>query len=785
MFSRFGAPLRSLALLIAIIVVSTSAARAQATSFVSGVVTANGQAVAGAAVQLNGPTVHRETATDAHGAFAFSAVPLGRYTLSGASGSLSAALDVDVASNGESVNLQLKAIRSIGRTSTSVVSHATQARRAGTDVTINAETISRAPAADSFPGMLLQVPGAARGANGAVHVNGDHGDINYIVDGVALPQALNRVIGNEVDASNVGFAEILEGAYPAQYGERFGAVLNLATRGGTPGPPGIIFDATGGAFARYDMTLGYHAPVGRGGSLLVASRTGRDGRALDPASPDAPHDAGSSANQFLRLSLPYGAASFANVTVTHTLQTYQIPPNVAAGEPAGRDDVEKQDDLFASVQFRRAIGDHGAFSFGPSIKRSRIRDFPDAANDFAAGIANGGTADCSADVTTCALSLFSDRTSIDYRINADYDLRSAAHEVRTGAVYDVTTVAKTYAIGLQPSNPFSAAPFTVVDNAPNTGHLAEAYLQDSWRMGPSWRLDYGVRADVFTLTSLEFANGFSQLSPRVKLTRSLGQNASVYIYYGRFFTPFSLENVSPSVARVIQPASGSFDLRPERDSDYEVGGHIGVGHGDLGLRIAQKNATDLIDDTQVGTTNLHQDINFALGRISTQSLAYQRPLARGGRVYWSLAHTSAAVKNCETALLAPCFGGATADWSPADHEEHWDANGGVLINDRHNGWFSASTEYGSGLTTAPSNVSGGFVNPYCPPDPRTGLGSSQCKVPPHLTFDAEKGMALGKGAVALRIQNLFNDRYLVTFANAQGDHLARPRSIEVNYRLER
>ena len=570
--------------------------------------------------------MHREAVTDARGTFAFSAVPLGRYSVSGVSGPLSAVVDVDVTSSGESVNLVLKATKTIGRTSATVTSRAVVAQRAGTDVTLNTETIARSPAAGSTSGMLLQVPGAARGANGAVHVNGDHGDINYVIDGVALPQALNRVIGNEVDASNVGFAEVLEGAYPAQYGERFGAVLNLASRGGTPGPAGVTFDAAGGAFGRYEATLGYHAPVGRGGSLLVASRTGRDGRALDPPSPDAPHDAGSSANQFVRVTLPYGKSSFANFTLSHSLQTYQIPADVAAGAPAAQDDVERQDDVFASLQFRRAIGDRGTFSFGPSVKRSRIQDLPDQPNDFAAGFAAGAPADCSADVTTCALSLFSDRTSVDYRINADYDLRSAAHEVRAGIVYDVTTVAKRYAIALQPFNPFALAPFTVVDAAPNTGHLAEGYLQDSWRMGSRWRLDYGVRADVFGIASPEFASGFAQLSPRVKLTRTFGDNASVYVYYGRFFTPFSLENVSPSVARTIQPSSGNFDLRPQRDSDYEIGGHVAVGRGDLGVRVAQKNATDLIDDTQVGTTNLHQDINFAQGRIATQSLAYQRPL---------------------------------------------------------------------------------------------------------------------------------------------------------------
>ena len=67
-------------------------------------------------------------------------------------------------------------------------------------------------------------------------------------------------------------------------------------------------------------------------------------------------------------------------------------------------------------------------------------------------------------------------------------------------------------------------------------------------MGPGWQLDYGLRGDSFAAASTEFRAGFGQVSPRVKLTRFFGARDSVYAYYGRFFTPFSLENVSPAAA---------------------------------------------------------------------------------------------------------------------------------------------------------------------------------------------------------------------------------------------
>ena len=59
-----------------------------------------------------------------------------------------------------------------------------------------------------------------------------------------------------------------------------------------------------------------------------------------------------------------------------------------------------------------------------------------------------------------------------------------------------------------------------------------------------------------------------------------------------------------------------------------------------------------------------------------------------------------------------------------------------------------------------------------------------CKFTPHVTFDLEKGIALSPAVVmTLRIQNLLNDQYLVTFLNAQGNHYAPPRTFELGFRL--
>lgn len=290
-------------------------------------------------------------------------------------------------------------------------------------------------------------------------------------------------------------------------------------------------------------------------------------------------------------------------------------------------------------------------------------------------------------------------------------------------------------------------------------------------MSNLWEADYGLRYDFFTIKSTDFGQGFGAFSPRLKLTRIFGNRASLYAYIGRFFEPFSLENVSPEAAHLLnlplQPTLAQFDLKPERDTQLELGGHLPLGPGELGFRVWQKNANDLIDDTQVGVTLLHQDINYVLGRLSQEALTYTQPLPFNSRAYFSFAHVISLNSGCETQLLAPCYGQPTG-YTPADHEQRYTVTSGLLLNNRRGGWFSADAYYGSGLSSD-----------FCPLDT-----PGYCKETPHTTFNVEDGIAISpKAALTLDIQNLLNDRYYVTLLNAQGNHFGPGRELDVGVRF--
>jgi len=627
-------------------------------AFLSGTVTNKGVPVADARVSASGNNLTMHVTTNARGHFSFPPLPLGTYDVEANYGDLHAIARVDLGSGGAAVALVLQTLIEIKHV---VVSRAQSdvIHGSGSDVVVNQAYLTQMPFNNSFSEMEIQMPGAVRGANGVVHLNGDHGVINYMLDGVALPQELNRDIGGEINLNDLSFIDLIEGAYPAQYGLRFGSVFNMATRSGA-GPPGFDGYASAGSYTNAQSQLGYHASIGSTGGYDIAFNGFQTTRGLDPPNFNSPHNNASSVGQFATATLPAGGNNFTKVTFVNSYSTFQIPNDVANGEPASTDDNETQGDTFLAVQYHHPIGDTGLITFGPAYKASKIQDFGDPVNDWTYGEAinvapppygNGGASTDCADAiqtqnfgpTTCGYSLADQRTALDYIMQGDYVQSLGQHTVAAGVSYDLTRVLKYYAITLQPNNflaPIQTpnmpnAPTTVIDDAPNTGNTYQSYLQDSWRMSSLWEADYGLRYDFFTIKSTSFSQGFGAFSPRLKLTRFFGKRASLYAYVGRFFEPFSFENVSPEAAYLLnlplQPTLAQFDLKPERDTQLEFGGHIPVGSGDLGFRVWQKNANDLIDDTQVGLTLLHQDINYVLGRLSQEAINYVQPLERNGR----------------------------------------------------------------------------------------------------------------------------------------------------------
>ncbi|MFC7540585.1 hypothetical protein ACFQU2_15415 [Siccirubricoccus deserti] len=74
---------------------------------------------------------------------------------------------------------------------------------------------------------------------GDIHVRGEHRNLQYRLNGVALPEGLTG-FGQVFDARSLRSVSVLTGALPAQFGFRTNAVIDLETRSGALDPGGSI-----------------------------------------------------------------------------------------------------------------------------------------------------------------------------------------------------------------------------------------------------------------------------------------------------------------------------------------------------------------------------------------------------------------------------------------------------------------------------------------------------------------------------------------------------------------
>src|SRR5208282_2363263 len=83
----------------------------------------------------------------------------------------------------------------------------------------------------TFQQVLLQAPGVVQEEFGEIHVRGDHGDVQYRINGVSLPESLNG-FAQEVDTHLIHSVTLITGTMPAQFGDRTAGIIDVTTKTG-------------------------------------------------------------------------------------------------------------------------------------------------------------------------------------------------------------------------------------------------------------------------------------------------------------------------------------------------------------------------------------------------------------------------------------------------------------------------------------------------------------------------------------------------------------------------
>jgi hypothetical protein len=262
MFRKLPAPFLFLVAVIALLIV-LPAAWAQSTSSIQGSVLDSSGAVVGNAtviVQNQGTAEERATQTDSNGHYAVPSLPVGTYKVTvKAPGMQSAAatnLVLEVARTVEQdFRLKVASVETVVEIAgTAPVIEGTTV---GVGQVVNQDTVQQIPLnGRHFVDMGLLIPGSVtppqvgnltaplRGQGSfSFNTAGSREDaVNFMINGINLNDMVQNQITFQPSINTVSEFKVDNQTYSAEYGRNSGAIVNIATRSGTNGLHGEMFE---------------------------------------------------------------------------------------------------------------------------------------------------------------------------------------------------------------------------------------------------------------------------------------------------------------------------------------------------------------------------------------------------------------------------------------------------------------------------------------------------------------------------------------------------------------
>ncbi len=169
----------------------------------------------------------------------------------------------------ERLNLERSHIETVtGATTTTISSGAITAMPGGSNVQFNQ--------------VLLQTADVTQDSFGQIHVRGDHGDLQYRLNGIILPEGIS-VFSQALDPRIISSMNLITGALPAEYGLRTAGIIDLTTKGGLLQPQGTV-SVYGGSHSTIEPSAWYG---GSSGALSYFVSADLLRNALGIESPDA------------------------------------------------------------------------------------------------------------------------------------------------------------------------------------------------------------------------------------------------------------------------------------------------------------------------------------------------------------------------------------------------------------------------------------------------------------------------------------------------------------------
>jgi len=551
----------------------------------------SGAVVPGATVHLTHATsgFSRTATTDATGQFSFSNVPFDPYQLEVSARGFASLVQITSIDSAVGTNLNL-VLQIAGASQTVMVeSQGPLVEDTSTYHTdVDRDLFNKVPlesASSTLSSLVTETaPGVSADSNGLFHGLGDHASNSFSVDGQPITDQQSKVFSNQLPFNAVQSLEVIEGAPPAQYGDKTSLVIVATTRSGqgVTKPTGDIsasYGAFGSATGGFNLAYG-----GQNWGNFVEMDGLNTGRFLDPPEFSVFHARGNEENIFDRIDYSFTSADSVHLDLNYTRSWFQNPnsfdnlnvQNVIAGGASanptfgdvGNTDQRSQIETYnIAPTYTRVLSNSAVLNFSVYTRRDGYHYYP----------SNNPLADLGpADLQTSSIAQY--RTLTNTGTHADYTWVRGRQNVLAGIQYEQTFLREHDNFGVVDStlnspcvdasgnmlpgyaNPSQCpnggasgpnanpaylsvlAPYDLTRGGsyyPFFGHTdvkeLALYIEDKIKLG-NWNLNLGIRGDKYNgLTSA------SQAEPRLGVAYNIKPtNTVASISYARTLeTPFN------------------------------------------------------------------------------------------------------------------------------------------------------------------------------------------------------------------------------------------------------
>ena len=570
---------------------------------------------------------------------------------------------------------------------------------------------------------LTLMPGAVLSHDNFTHVRGNEMSLHEAINGVCFLDNTHQHFAPGLNPQIFEAASFISGGFSPEFGNRFGGVVDISTRGGASlGGHGSV-SLSGGSLPNGEVAADYGGTYKKLGYYAFVNGVTTD-RFLNTPEFHTLHDHGATAQGALQLDYTAGKNLF-KLLIFGGGDNFELP-NTFADQLEGRDATRRLRAQSVIGTWQRTINDHALWTTSVYQRTigDRVLPTPDPVTEFA----------------------LASRSTLTVGAKSDFSYIYKSHLVKAGI--DVTHLRLLESVDSDPRDPADDLPAFAFQGGKH-GQLAAFYLQDHFSPVRDLTLDLGLRFDRFDLV-----HAYNMGSPRAAVAYHIRKTHSVlHFSYNRLFSPPPLEySLLANFLGNNHPEADQRpgDQKPYLQSYYEVGWSQQITPDTtLELNAYKHRGENSFENTELHGSRIFAASNFA--RAHAQGIEFSLVMKQLERIGLGARLNYAAT---QTYFFGPFSGGFQDEGPltpgertlPAFDERHM---GSILLTYRHSQWRNlfATTNlmYGSG----------------------TALEGGIARVPAHCVADLGAGFDVWKQeskrlTLELSLENVADHRYQIS-----------------------